>query len=160
MSIQTDEEERKRVRFVFDLYSSEDLIDGVDIINAIRGLNLNPTIHLVNNLGGSETRGEVFKSFNEFLKIYEAVRDDKNQGGFQDFVECLKIYDVAENGTMKMIDLTSMLLTLGEKITADELQEVLTDCQLEPEDEDGWFPYLPFLCRLCEKPVPPSWKPV
>uniref|UniRef100_A0A1B6MFB3 Uncharacterized protein n=2 Tax=Graphocephala atropunctata TaxID=36148 RepID=A0A1B6MFB3_9HEMI len=145
--------------FVFDMYAANGLIDGADVITAIRGLNLNPTIQLVNSLGGSDNRGEVTHTFDDFWKIYVEVRDDKNAGGFVDFVECLKIYDIAENGTMKLVDLTHMLLSLGERITEQELDEVLKDCMLETEDDDGWFPYLPFLCRLCERPVPTSWKP-
>ncbi|XP_046683910.1 myosin light chain alkali-like isoform X2 [Homalodisca vitripennis] len=154
------EDERKRLLFVFDVYSDDgSTIDGADVINALRAFNLNPTMQLVNSLGGSDNRGEVKYSFDDFWKIYLGVRDDKNSGGFSDFVECLKIYDIAENGTMKLVDLTSMLVTLGEKITDAQMNEVLSDCQLEEEDDDGWFPYLPFLCRLCDRPVPASWKP-
>ncbi|KAG8332493.1 mesoderm development [Homalodisca vitripennis] len=99
--------------FVFDVYSDDgSTIDGADVINALRAFNLNPTMQLVNSLGGSDNRGEVKYSFDDFWKIYLGVRDDKNSGGFSDFVECLKIYDIAENGTMKLVDLTSMLVTL------------------------------------------------
>ncbi|XP_054280507.1 myosin light chain alkali-like [Macrosteles quadrilineatus] len=152
-------QQREKVNWVFGLYGSTGTIDGADVIDAIRALNLNPTIAFVCSLGGSTTRGETSMTLEEFWKVYCAVRDDTNEGGFVDFIECLKIYDVGENGLMKFVDLSHMLLNLGEPVTQDELDGVLTDCLLEEEDDDGWIPYLPFLCRLCEKPVPKSIKP-
>lgn len=63
-------------------------------------------------------------TFEEFWNVYCKVRDDKDEGGFVDFVECLKIYDVGENGLMKTVDLTHMLLSLGNRhddLTKDSL---------------------------------------
>lgn len=49
----------------------------------------------------------------EFLPIYSQVKKDKDQGGFEDFMECLKLYDKAENGTMMAAELSHVLLSLG-----------------------------------------------
>ena len=49
----------------------------------------------------------------EFLPIFSQVKKDKDQGCYEDFVECLKLYDKAENGTMLGAELTHCLLTLG-----------------------------------------------
>ena len=49
----------------------------------------------------------------EFLPIFSQVKKDKDQGGFEDFMECLKLYDKAENGTMMAAELSHVLLSLG-----------------------------------------------
>ena len=42
---------------------------------------------------------------------------DVNQGhnSFEDFIECLKLYDKHENGTMMLGELEHILLSLGKK---------------------------------------------
>lgn len=49
----------------------------------------------------------------EFLPIFSQVKKDKEQGNFEDFLECLKLYDKEENGTMMAAELAHTLLSLG-----------------------------------------------
>ena len=49
----------------------------------------------------------------EFLPIYSQSKKDKEQGFYEDFIECLKLYDKQENGTMLGAELTHILLALG-----------------------------------------------
>lgn len=55
-------------------------------------------------------------------------------------MECLKLYDKQENGTMLLAELEHSLKALGEKLSEDELAELFADC-MDPEDEDGNIPY-------------------
>jgi Ca2+-binding EF-hand superfamily protein len=41
------------------------------------------------------------------------VKNQKDQGSFEDFLECLKLYDKAENGTMLLAELEHSLKALG-----------------------------------------------
>lgn len=50
----------------------------------------------------------------EFLPIFSQVLKDKDQGVYEDFVECLKLYDKAEDGHMIGGELTHILLSLGK----------------------------------------------
>lgn len=52
----------------------------------------------------------------EFLPIYSQCKKDKDQGCYEDFVECLKLYDKQENGTMLGAELSHTLLALGNII--------------------------------------------
>lgn len=83
----------------------------------------------------------------EFLPIYSQCKKDKEQGCYEDFLECLKLYDKQENGMMLAAELSHTLLALGEKLTDAEVEEVMKDC-LDPEDEDGFIPYGPFLKKM------------
>ncbi len=53
-------------------------------------------------------------TFEEFLPIYSQIKKDKDVGAYEDFMEGLKVYDKAENGTMLAAELAHILLSLGE----------------------------------------------
>ncbi|XP_054280510.1 myosin light chain alkali-like [Macrosteles quadrilineatus] len=150
-------EQLHHVYMIYDL-SGEGQMDAADAANAIRALNMNPTVALVNGLGGSSTRGEKKLPFEDFVNIYIGVKNDKDMGVYEDFIECLKLYDKLENGYMQLTELTHMLTALGEKLSNDELDECYEDC-MDEENDDGEIPYIPFLARMCEKPVPKNIKP-
>lgn len=46
--------------------------------------------------------------------ISEIKKEKKDQGCYEDFIECLKLYDKAENGKMAAAELSHSLLTLGK----------------------------------------------
>lgn len=102
--------------------------------------------------------GEKSLTFEEFLPIYSQLRKEvKDQGCYEDFVECLKLYDKDENGKMLVGELSHSLLALGkwiclqstispkifhsaEKLTDAEVDELFDDC-LDEEDDDGQIDY-------------------
>jgi len=43
------------------------------------------------------------------------VKKEKDMGCYEDFLECLKLYDKEENGTMLLAELSHSLLALGEQ---------------------------------------------
>lgn len=65
-------------------------------------------------MGGAKKRGEKLLSLEEFLPIFGQVKKEKDQGCYEDFLECLKLYDKNENGTMLLAELNHALLALGE----------------------------------------------
>lgn len=79
----------------------------------MRALNCNPTLALIEKMGGTKKRGEKLLSLEEFLPIYSQVRKEKEQGCYEDFIECLKLYDKNENGLMLLAELNHALLALG-----------------------------------------------
>ncbi len=44
------------------------------------------------------------------------MKKSKDTGSYEDFIECLKLYDKMENGTMMLGELEHILLSLGEKL--------------------------------------------
>lgn len=56
---------------------------------------------------------DFFFQLEEFLPIYSQAKKDKDQGQYEDFLECLKLYDKNENGLMLGAELTHTLLALG-----------------------------------------------
>lgn len=68
---------------------------------------------MIEKMGGTKKRGEKLLSLEEFLPIYSQIRKDKEQGCYEDFLECLKLYDKNENGFMLLAELNHALLALG-----------------------------------------------
>merc|ERR1712137_44531 len=54
----------------------------------------------------------------------------------------------SENGFMIGAELFHILVSLGERLTEQEADDILKDCCPE-ENEDGEIPYSPFLKKLC-----------
>merc|ERR1712198_574253 len=104
-------------------------------------------------LGGCPKKGEKFIKLEEFYPIYNEVKKSKDTGSYEDFVECLKLYDKMENGTMMLGELEHILLSLGEKLEREEVDILIKEC-CDPEDDDGFIPYEPFLRRVCAGPHP------
>lgn len=94
--------------------SPKEGIDAIDLGDALRALNCNPTLALIEKMGGAKKRGEKKITFEEFLPIYSQVKKEKDQGCYEDFIECLKLYDKNENGLMLLAELQHALLSLGE----------------------------------------------
>merc|ERR1711890_153310 len=80
--------------------------------------------------------------------IYKAAKDSKDQGGFHDFVEILKLYDKNNDDTMMGHELFRLLTNLGEKLNKEEAKNLMKEL-CEPEDDDGFMPFKPFLERMC-----------
>lgn len=142
----------ERAEFAFSIYDADgsNNIDAIDLGNVLRALNLNPTNATIEKLGGTKKKGEKLMKLDEFLPIFSQCKKDKEQGCYEDFLECLKLYDKQENGMMLSAELSHTLLSLGEKLSDGEVDIVLKDC-MDAEDEDGFIPYAPFLRRLCDR---------
>lgn len=91
-----------------------DGIDAYDLGDALRSLNLNPTLAMIEKLGGTKQRKLKMIKFDEFLPIYSQIKKEKEQGCYEDFIECLKLYDKQEDGTMLLAELQHALLSLGK----------------------------------------------
>lgn len=136
----------ERANFAFSIYDFEGngTVDAFYVGDILRGLNLNPTLAVIEKMGGTKKRNEKKLKIEDFLPIFGQVKKDKDVGAYEDFLECMKLYDKAEDGKMLLAELTHILLALGERLTDSEVQEIVKDC-VEPEDEDGFTPYVPFL---------------
>lgn len=76
----------------------------------------------------------------EFLPIFSQIKKEKEQGCYEDFLECLKLYDKNDNGLMLSAELSHTLLSLGERLEDTDVDEVLKDC-MDAEDDEGQIPY-------------------
>jgi len=143
----------EKAKFVWDIYDTDmkGEVDAFYVGDVLRALGLNPTLALVEKMGGTKKKNEKKLKLDEFLPIFSQVKKEKDAGSFEDFMECLKLYDKAENGRMMAAELSHVLLSLGERLEDVEVNTIMKECS-ETEDDDGFIPYEPFLKKLIAGP--------
>merc|ERR1712223_1506255 len=110
--------------FAFDVYDFK----GNGEVNAfytgdlLRACNLNPTLKTIAEIGGEKEKGKRMLKKVDCYPIYKACKESKDQGGFHDFVEILKLNKEEAKSLMKEL--------------------------CEPDDDDGFTPFIPFLEKM------------
>merc|ERR1712096_17524 len=143
--------EVEAIDFAFDVYDfkGDGNVDAFYAGDLLRACNLNPTLKTIGEIGGETEKGKKQLKKAEVYPIYKAAKDSKDQGGFHDFVEILKLYDKNNDDTMLGNELYKLLTNLGEKLNKEEAKNLMKEL-CEPEDDDGFMPFKPFLERMCK----------
>jgi len=151
--------EVEKAKMHFDIYDFAGCgkVDAVNLADLLRSLDLRPTQAMVEKNGGTKKKGEKQLTIEEFLPIFSQVKKEKEVGAFEDFMEGLKVYDKAENGTMMAGELAHVPLSLGEKLNDPETEEIMRLCA-GTEDEDGFIKYETFVKNVMSGPFPEEAK--
>jgi myosin light chain 6 len=119
-----------------------------DIMYAL-GFNITKKICMAN--GQQEEEEKKFASFDDVVTMVNAaLKTPENHGNYHDYVELCKLYDKNENGTMMLAELETFLSLMGDEVPKEDCAKLLEELA-GAEDEDGFFPYTPFLEKLCGK---------
>merc|ERR1712058_142446 len=114
-------------------------------------LGMNTTKKVCVGLGQTDEEGKKFAKFDDIVEKVNAAKNTPDSSGtYHDYVELLKLYDKNSNGTMMLAELENILANLGDEIPKEDVQKLFAEL-CDPEDEDGFFPYMPFVDRLCGK---------
>lgn len=140
----------KKICDIYDWHGkgSLDLFYLGDIMYAL-GFNITKKICVAN--GQTDELEKKFATFDEVVKLVNtALATPDNHGNYHDYIELCKLYDKHENGTMMLAELENILTNLADEIPKEDTLALLAELA-DAEDEDGFFPYTPFLDRLCGK---------
>merc|ERR1712236_12662 len=142
--------EVEAIEFAFDVYDfkGDGNVDAFYAGDLIRACNLNPTLKTIEEIGGTTEKGKKMLKKADVFPMYKACKDSKDQGGFHDFIEILKLYDKNDDNTMMGHELFRLLTNLGEKLTKEEAKSLMREL-CEPVDDEGFMPFIPFLERMC-----------
>lgn len=80
-------------------------------------------------------------SFEVFLPIYHAISKARSGDTADDFIEGLRHFDKDASGFISTAELRHLLTTLGEKLTDDEVEQLLVN----QEDSQGNVNYEEFV---------------
>uniref|UniRef100_A0A8D0GWE1 Myosin light chain 1 n=1 Tax=Sphenodon punctatus TaxID=8508 RepID=A0A8D0GWE1_SPHPU len=110
-------------------------------------LGQNPTNAEIKKISGNPSNEEMNAKkieFEEFLPMLQAAANNKDQGGFEDFLEGLHIFDKEGIGTVMGAKLHQALATLDEKMKEEEVEELLEG----QEDSNGCINYEAFVKHI------------
>ena len=129
--------------FAFDVYDfkGNGEVDAFYTGDLLRACNLNPTLKTIAEIGGEKEKGKRMLKKVDCYPIYKACKESKDQGGFHDFVEILKLYDKNEDNTILSHQLYLLLTNLGEKLNKEEAKSLMKEL-CEPDDDDGFTPFI------------------
>ena len=84
--------------------------------------------------------------FKEFLGLMaRKMRDTDTE---EELIEAFKVFDRDGNGLVSSIELKHVMISLGEKITDDEVEEMINEADI---DGDGFINYEEFVRMIINK---------
>lgn len=108
--------------------------------DVLRALGQNPTESEVKKLI-IEHRADDRVTFEVFLPIMQAICSRRSTDTSEDFIEGLRHFDKDGNGFISSAELRHLLTTLGEKLSDEEAEQLLTG----HEDNKGNINYEDFV---------------
>jgi len=148
MSIDADEV--KRICDIYD-WHGKGVLDMYYFMDIFYAMGMNLTKKTCVKYGQTDDVEKKFCKFDEVVSlVQQAVKEPEHTGNYHDYVELCKLYDKNENGTMMLAELETFLSLMGDEIPKDDCAKLLEELA-GAEDEDGFFPYTPFLNKLCGK---------
>ncbi|CAF0820038.1 unnamed protein product [Rotaria sordida] len=137
------------IRDVFSLYDDrgDDHIPKHYLGEAVRALGLNPTEAEIRLLLSDLNRVERL-SMQQFQVIFERLSRQKEcVAPADEFVDGLRVFDKDGNGLIPATELRHLLTTLGERLTDDEVEQLI----YEFEDKQGMIVYEDFIKAVLQR---------
>merc|ERR1712025_689601 len=149
-----DPRDVEKIKFAFEVYDfkGDGKVDGFYIGGLVRACSLSPTMKTITEIGGEAEKGKKTIGLEDMYPLFKKAKDSKDTGGIHDFVEILKLYDKNSDKTMLSKDLFRLLTNLGEKLSKEEAKGLMNEL-CDPEDAEGFTPFMPFLERMCKNDV-------
>ncbi|KAF9543861.1 hypothetical protein EC957_000395 [Mortierella hygrophila] len=114
--------------------------------NLLRSIGQNPTQSEIQELvAQADPSSTGVVSFDSFTKVAMRADGFKPAGTTDQLIEGFKVFDTQDNGTIPATELRHVLTTMGEVLTAEEIEELMAGALV---DKDGLVNYEVFVRDL------------
>lgn len=128
--------QRSRLQAAFELFDADKSgqISAPEMLQALRLLGASPTnAEFGEMLKAIDSNNDGVVDFREFALVWWKREKERLEADFDtELTMAFKVFDSDNSGSISLTELKEKLTTLGEKMTDDEVQELLTEC-----DKDG-----------------------
>lgn len=139
---QLTEEQQQEFQETFSLFDNkgDGKIYASQLGEVLRAMGQNPTEAEVKKCGFSQEPDKRI-SWEMFLPILATISKNREKPVLEDFVEGFRVFDKEQNGFIHSAELRHLLTNLGERLTDDEVNELLQG----HEDSQGNVNYEEFV---------------
>ncbi|GFN93382.1 myosin essential light chain [Plakobranchus ocellatus] len=136
------EEDIAEIQETFTLFDTrgDGKIAASQLGDVLRALHQNPTEQEIRKCGYSQNP-DARISFETFFPILQTISKNRIVPSLEDFNEGFRVFDKEQNGTIGSAELRHMLTSLGEKLTEEEVDQLLNG----REDSQGNIHYEEFI---------------
>lgn len=137
---------------IFTLFDkkAQGAIDSSMVGDYLRAIGYNPTNKQVQDLIESHNNSSsvgndgtfTLDQLEQLIADNQQLLDSTTQGKVEDFIKAFQVFDKDNTGKVTVGDLKYMLTGLGEKLTDDEVEELLKGIEV---DSDGGIDYRKFI---------------
>ena len=140
------EDRRKEYKDAFEMFDKDKdgTITTKELANVMRSLNHDPTEDELNEMIAEvdlDGNGEI--DFEEFVTLMN--RRSKETDTEEEVLNAFKVFDKEGNGLISVTELRHIMVTLGDQLNEDEVDELLREAD---SDGDGFINYEEFIRTL------------
>ncbi|CAD5215442.1 unnamed protein product [Bursaphelenchus okinawaensis] len=93
--------------------------------DVLRALGQNPTQNEISKCCEHWANADTRITFEDFVPIFQTVGKNRSNIPFEEFVEGLSHFDMEGTGTIKVAELRHLLTTLGERLSDEEVDQLI-----------------------------------
>lgn len=149
MAVRLTEEQISEFKEAFSLFDKDGdgCITTKELGTVMRSLGRNPTEAEVQDMINEvDADGNGTIDFPEFLNLMS--RKMKDADSEEELMEAFKVFDKEQNGFISAAELRHLMTNLGEKLTAEEVDEMIREADV---DGDGQVNYKEFVKMMLTK---------
>ena len=134
---------------VFEMFDrdKDGLIDAKELGNILRSMDHEPSEQeLTDLISDVDSNNDGKVNFNEFLSIM--IKRAKDSDIEEELIEAFRIFDKEGEGRISSSEFRHIMMTLGEKLSEDEIDEMIKEADFKSE---GFINYRDFVKIILSK---------
>ncbi|AET38012.1 Mlc1p Ecym_2266 [Eremothecium cymbalariae DBVPG len=108
----------------------------------LRAIGYNPTNALIHEIGGKLPERLTLEDIGSVEKSYGKELEATTEGKMEDFIKAFQVFDKENTGKVTVGDIRYMLTGLGERLTDEEVDELMKGVEV---DSEGGVDYKKFI---------------